>query len=309
MSFSFGSDPEFMIAKDGKYKSAIGIVHGDVENRINISGHQFYYDNILAECAIKPSNSKEQAVDNFRECLSLLVEMVQPFQVVVQAAQNYDQSELVHPDAKKVNCDPEFCPYEMKMCNGPVDAIMNGTLRTCGGHIHLGKPELNEGSNGLLSMLLMDLFVGVPSLWMDNNDPSTQIRREMYGAAGRYRVKDYGMEYRSLSNFWLKSPRLVSYMYQISEFVADLACSDEGYEHWDFNWELYSEFGPSPKVWTCKTYDAQKLRDGIRTGDKSLVLNHFELAQKLMPDDLRKEMLALCETQPKSLKEEWGIKA
>ena len=38
-------------------------------------------------------------------------------------------------------------------------------------------------------------------------------RRELYGKAGAYRVKPYGVEYRVLSNFWLKSPALMQWVY------------------------------------------------------------------------------------------------
>ncbi|MCW8826503.1 MAG: hypothetical protein OQK78_08770, partial [Gammaproteobacteria bacterium] len=45
----------------------------------------------------------------------------------------------------------------------------------------------------------MDLYLGVPSVLIDpDND-----RRELYGKAGAYRNKPYGLEYRTLSNFWI----------------------------------------------------------------------------------------------------------
>ena len=308
MSFSFGSDPEFMIVKDGKYKSAIGIIQGDVENRIKIRGHEFYYDNVLAECAIKPSRSKSEAVANFSECLQLYAEMAHPFQLVPQAAQHYDREELQHPDAKKVNCEPEFCPYTMSMAKGPVEEILYGTLRTCGGHIHLGNESLTEGNNGVMAMYMMDLFLGVPSLWLDK-DPTSGIRREMYGAAGRYRVKNYGMEYRSLSNFWLQSPRFVEFIYDMSEFVTDFVVSGKGDDHWSFDWDVFYNTDNLADAWKCLTYDPNTLQEAIRTGEKTKAQPHFELAQRLMPKNLKAEMLALCDAKPeRSFYSEWKIK-
>ena len=307
MKFSFGSDPEFMITKDGKYKSAIGIIQGTTENRIKIRGHEFYYDNVLAECAIKPSYSKEEAVANFKECLQLYAEMAHPFQITPQAAQNYDRSELQHPDAIRVGCDPEFCPYEMKKAVSPVEEILHGTLRTCGGHIHLGEEGLSEGSNGILAMYMMDLFLGVPSLWLDK-DPTSGTRREMYGSAGRYRVKSYGMEYRSLSNFWLQNPRLVEFIYEMSEFVTDFVLSGRGEEYWTFDWDVFYNTSNLADAWKCLKYDANALRQGIKTGDKSTVKSHFEMAQSLMPAKLKKRMFELCEEKSKSFYSEWKIK-
>ena len=36
----------------------------------------------------------------------------------------------------------------------------------------------------------------------------------MYGKAGCLRYKPYGMEYRTLSNFWLNSKELMAWVYQ-----------------------------------------------------------------------------------------------
>jgi hypothetical protein len=53
--------------------------------------------------------------------------------------------------------------------------------------------------------MALDAFVGLPSVAWDQQ----QGRREHYGLAGLYRKKTYGddiggVEYRTLSNFWLK---------------------------------------------------------------------------------------------------------
>jgi hypothetical protein len=47
-----------------------------------------------------------------------------------------------------------------------------------------------------------DLFLGVPSVLMDNGE----MRKQLYGKAGCYRPKPYGGEYRTLSNFWFLNP-------------------------------------------------------------------------------------------------------
>jgi hypothetical protein len=35
----------------------------------------------------------------------------------------------------------------------------------------------------------------------------------MYGQAGAFRIKPYGMEYRVLSNAWLQTPELMGWVY------------------------------------------------------------------------------------------------
>jgi len=45
----------------------------------------------------------------------------------------------------------------------------------------------------------MDVYVGLKCVALDNQP----IRRTKYGHAGRYRPTDYGIEWRTLSNFWI----------------------------------------------------------------------------------------------------------
>jgi hypothetical protein len=56
---------------------------------------------------------------------------------------------------------------------------------------------------------LMDRYLGVPSLGWDKD----QIRRKTYGKAGNCRVKEYGVEYRALSNAWLFEPTIMRYVF------------------------------------------------------------------------------------------------
>ena len=56
----------------------------------------------------------------------------------------------------------------------------------------------------------MEYTLGLPSVCMDDDTD----RRSLYGASGAYRLKPYGVEYRVLSNFWLRSEELQRWAYQ-----------------------------------------------------------------------------------------------
>ena len=47
------------------------------------------------------------------------------------------------------------------------------------------------------------------------------MRRELYGAPGSFRPKPYGMEYRPLSNAWLKNWDSVNTVYSITTRVLE----------------------------------------------------------------------------------------
>jgi hypothetical protein len=58
----------------------------------------------------------------------------------------------------------------------------------------------------------MDLLLAVPSVLLDND----KQRRKVYGKAGAFRKKEYGLEYRTLSNFWISSEERMRWAYKQS---------------------------------------------------------------------------------------------
>ncbi len=297
---TFGSDPEFFVVKDGVPVSAIGIVKGDIEHRIKMDGHEFYYDNVLAECAIKPGATKEEVLQNFEECISIYLDLVRPCTLETRASYVFPDSELNTEAARKAGCAPDTCAYDMELKTPPVDAIENGNLRSSGGHIHVGDELLiSDGHEPWLCVYMWDLLLGVPSLYLDK-DESSKVRRTIYGQPGRYRVKPYGIEYRTLSSFWLRSPRLVGLIYDLTQLGLEVVRSGEADKFWTFDFDKFLESDKLSDAWTCHGYDVDKLRKGINESDKSLVEEHFKIARKLMPPALRNEL-------DECINEKWAI--
>ena len=77
------------------------------------------------------------------------------------------------------------------------------------GHIHVGYPEPNCFKNEDL-VKWMDIYLGLPSILLD----SDERRKKYYGTAGRYREKDFGVEYRTLSNFWTTNDELRQWIFK-----------------------------------------------------------------------------------------------
>ena len=59
----------------------------------------------------------------------------------------------------------------------------------------------------------MDHTLGVYSVLWDKDDK----RRSMYGKAGSFRPKPYGMEYRTLSNRWIFNTDLIRFVYNATQ--------------------------------------------------------------------------------------------
>ena len=76
-------------------------------------------------------------------------------------------------------------------------------------HIHLGYENPNIGFSTTL-VKYMDAFLGVPSVIYDTD----VRRRKYYGNAGSFRLTSYGVEYRVLSGYWLKSKETLNWVHK-----------------------------------------------------------------------------------------------
>ena len=112
------------------------------------------------------------------------------------------------PGARELGCSVDYNAW-LQETNPKPDAL--GNTRTTAGHIHLGAPELKDQSLVEECVKVLDLFLGLPSVLLDEE----RERRKLYGKAGcfRFATSFTGFEYRTLSNFWLKSEELMGWVY------------------------------------------------------------------------------------------------
>jgi hypothetical protein len=314
MSFSFGSDPELVLEKSGRPFSAIGIVPGDSFERHKIGRHEFYYDNVLAECAVAPGKTKEEFIENLRDCITKYTQLVSPYKLVIKAAVNYPRDQLNHPDAIRIGCSPEWCVYTLTDIKPDGDAFAKSRLRTAGGHIHLGS-KIAKDEYGCFSVVrMLDLFLGIPSIYIDH-DPTAKMRKKWYGRAGRFRQPKHGVEYRSLSNFWIASPKLVSLIYDICEFVLKYVEDGRHEEFWtidkktlegDEAWNQ-KDFDPA-SCHQCHGYNLNKMRKAIDTMNKTLGKTFMDLIKGQMPARLFNNIKKATTPHQYELKKEWNLK-
>jgi hypothetical protein len=102
--------------------------------------------------------------------------------------------------ALEIGCEPDYDAYSnpaVGFKRAPFCAMDLGPFRFCGGHLHVQYNKNNCEPH--IFAQLMDCVIGVPSIFHDIQGR----RRRFYGQPGLYREKPYGIEYRTLSNFWL----------------------------------------------------------------------------------------------------------
>ena len=262
--FSFGSDPEVFLAKNGKITNAIKLLP-DKENKMCQGASCVYHDNVLAELQITPANNASESVQNFRKAFQFLQDTIGDNEIRIESAHWFDDEDLQIEGSRVVGCNSEFCAYTLDQINPPQDIIQNTGFRTAGGHIHLGKNNLFNDSKDILNVTrMLDLFVGIPSILLDH-DTMQKYRRKIYGHAGSHRIPEHGLEYRCLGNFWLKSPRLVELIYDLTEHTIRFVENDGHKLFWATN----EEFDDSIDQTTfCFGYDANLLQKCINQCDK-----------------------------------------
>lgn len=227
--FTIGCDPEFFLRerKSGKLISAIPYVEGTkLEPKALPRGGNIQRDNVAVEVATDPADSGETFVKNI-ECtlMEAIKTLPSGHEIVAIPSACFEKDQLDHPEAQAFGCDPDYCAWEIRENDKP--CAVDNTFRSCGAHIHVGT-DGTDGNEFLLdfegkiqTVRVMDCVHGVISTVLDSGKEAID-RRQLYGSPGAHRPKDYGVEYRVLSNYWLKSPVTVMLMYHLTNDVLDI---------------------------------------------------------------------------------------
>lgn len=227
--FTIGCDPEFFLRdkKTGKLLSAIPYINGTKDSpQLLPNGGNIQRDNVALEVATDPASSMEIFVRNVKNTLSEAIKIIPPeTEIIAQPSASFEKDQLDHPEAQAFGCEPDYDAWEVRENEKPY--ADDASFRSCGAHIHLGTTGKDENAfllefeGKLQTVKVMDCVHGIISTVLDSNSDSIN-RRKLYGSPGAHRPKEYGVEYRVLSNYWLKSPVTVMLMYHLSQDVLKL---------------------------------------------------------------------------------------
>jgi hypothetical protein len=232
-----GTDSEHGLFLNKQLVSAIDRIPGTKDNPYPLpNGGGLQVDNVLLEWNSVPAESFEQ----FNETIILTLADIhnhigENMDIGYASSYVYSTEELMHPLANIIGCTPDFSAYAwMQNQNNlnrskNIKPSLNGVnLRTAAAHIHVS--PFNTPLEAINQVLLMDIFLGLPSLFLDLD----RVRRQLYGTAGSFRFKKYpnntrGVEYRVLGSFWTEN---------------------EVYRRWVFNTtkDIYSNVGMASKI-------------------------------------------------------------
>jgi len=226
-TISMGCDPEFFFKTGDK---VIGAEHILPKVGLEAGGYgtsKFVIDGVQAELNPYPNTCRANLANTISQCFkSLKIELdKQKKGVMLDFSRSVEISkeELAKLDEKnqKFGCMPSKSSYpDAGIKLSKVDPLKY-LKRSAGGHIHLGcGAGYHKKADDIVQML--DIICGNTCVLIDR-DKGNAVRRKLYGRAGEYRLPAHGIEYRTLSNFWLTDYRLMSFAFGLARLAYTLA--------------------------------------------------------------------------------------
>lgn len=210
-----GCDPEvFVWDLSGQFVSAHGMIPGTKKEPFKVNKGAVQVDGMALEFNIDPAHSQSEFVGNVLEVYHQLAQMVPGYNLAIEPVAVFEKGyfDRCPPEAKLLGCDPDYNAYTGRANSKPET---KEPFRTAAGHIHIGDDRIvsedkqEHFSNCVAVVRQMDWYLGGMSLSWDKDVK----RRGLYGRAGAFRMKPYGVEYRPLSNAWLRTPQNIAWVY------------------------------------------------------------------------------------------------
>lgn len=241
-----GADPELFMQNPntGEFISAsdyacLARIPGTKYEPFKVPYGAVQIDGTALEFNIDPAKTVDEFVGYIRSVRKTLTEMVPGYNVLAVPVARFDANYFkfeVPTSAQELGCNPDYNGWSEDMNPRPDSA--GEPMRTASGHLHIGWTEGQdiEDKDYFLKCCKfarqLDYYLGMYSLLWDKDG----TRRQLYGKAGAFRPKSYGMEYRVLSNRWLDSEPLMRWVYN----TVQCAMADAFHNNWaeDFYGDL-----------------------------------------------------------------------
>jgi hypothetical protein len=247
-----GSDPEFFFVNKGQVvpsekflpwkeqpmvvsDNTLGAAKGSKSN-----GVALHADGVQGEITLAESNKRVYLLARLREALRNLYKLAPSGTEISLSASCKTPPEFLAAEVsergKEFGCDPDYVSWLDGAPNISFPDPHTHPFRYAGAHVHIGYMPGNsafakEVQKILMSPLgkirvvnMMDMILGNTMVLLDQSPEST-TRRELYGKAGTFRYTSYGLEYRVLSNFWLKHPALANIVFALSREALNIVIS------------------------------------------------------------------------------------
>ncbi len=278
---SIGSDPEFCLFDPHlkRISSALNYLPNGKEKKVDLKdGYRLFSDNVLGEGEIPPANNPGELVERFTQLVKRATQALSDrgIRLMAKASHDYPPEDLDNDVARTMGCSQSMDANEINILE-PKD-LSSISLRTAGGHIHLGRKDwktckskefMMEPWSKIAGIRALDRLLGTTMTYLEN-DPTAPARKVLYGKSGEHRCCVYGYEYRVLSNYWISHPNLVNFVDRLARHTV-MECQKD------------------PEKYLGK-YDFSQVKGIIDSGDQESALAFIE---KELPTSFVKEAKAL----------------
>ena len=288
----FGCDPEFFFERKGSH--IIGAekvlpeglkmpanVYNTVTQKYEKAFSGFVLDGVQVElnpspnpCRANLANEMKRHFQALKKKLESMPDIQASFSQVIDLPQ--DELDSLGEAAKVFGCAPSFNTHN-QTASVKVDAATY-LKRSAGGHLHFG---LNEHKlmmqERVRAVPLLDILVGNTCVLIDR-DPGNRVRRENYGRAGEYRLPKHGLEYRTLSNFWLRSYQLMSMVMGLWRLALSILNTTLQNENWRQDVDACGnghDFTFNPEAELLSLVDMGDIERAINENDLDLARANF----------------------------------
>ena len=204
----FGSDPEYFVEskETGQIVPFFQTSMDGVTAGFSYLGEYFktryYADNCMGEVAVTPFDLNVFTYSDLERYITGLAENITKvadscgYRAHFFCSYEFSDEQLESKKAREIGCQPFIVSGKGLIKPEPY----KDNWRHAGGHIHLSWQYDGSGE------VSPELIVKVLDKVLLPYDRQCTKRAELYGMAGAYRLKPYGLEYRSLTNYWLAYP-------------------------------------------------------------------------------------------------------
>lgn len=224
-TITIGCDPEvFLKNPSGKFVSAHDIIPGHKEDPFPVALGAIQPDGVSAEFNIDPAKTSDEFVTNIATVMQQMENFIKSMKpdlsIAIEPTATFDQSYFSElPEvAVLLGCSPDFSAYTQRPNEKP---HTDEPFRTGAGHIHVGWGANMRGPVHFQTccdlVKQLDAVLYVQSLLWDDDDK----RRSLYGTIGAFRPKPYGVEYRPLSNAFLKTINIQRWVFDATKYAVE----------------------------------------------------------------------------------------
>lgn len=285
-----GCDPEFFFKSDDGVIGAEKVFKKEgllnttpsVNDRCVLEGtkSQFVIDGVQAELNPRPNTCRANLANEISACFKTLDAELkkQKTNISVDFSRSVVISEEklaeLDKENQKLGCKPSNSAYRgagVKLSE--VDPLKH-RQRSAGGHIHIGiknQPRLEKAvkKHPTKVIKMLDIICGNTCVLIDR-DEGNKERRKLYGRAGEYRLPAHGIEYRTLSNFWLESYHLMSLAFGMARLAVELISDEKN------SAKYYKAFS--------KAVNMKDIERAINDNDFDLAYQNFKKIEPLLAE-------------------------